>query len=114
MPWVNKKKCVSCKKCIKKCPVDAIYMVKGKALIEESKCINCGKCIKICPVKAILKDREIVKFKTRANIKNTKDLLDNSKNKKAKKRLIKSQLRQLKREQEIIRGTMKELKRIKL
>jgi Fe-S-cluster-containing hydrogenase component 2 len=89
-------------------------MVKGKALIEESKCINCGKCIKICPVKAILKDREIVKFKTRANIKNAKELLDNSKNKKAKKRLIKSQLRQLKREQEIIRGTMKELKRIKL
>jgi Fe-S-cluster-containing hydrogenase component 2 len=94
--------------------VDAIYMDKGKAIIEETKCINCGKCIKICPVKAILKDKDVVKFKTRANIKNVKDLIDSFKNKKAKKRLIKSQLRQLKREQEIIRGTMKELKRIKL
>jgi ferredoxin len=114
MPWVNKKKCVSCKKCVKKCPVDAIEMVKGKALIEEDKCINCGKCIKICPVKAILKDKEIVKFKISENIKSAKNSLERSKNKSSKKRLIKSKLRQLKREQEIIRGTMKELKRIKL
>ncbi|WMW25564.1 4Fe-4S binding protein [Methanolobus sediminis] len=114
MPWVNKKKCVSCKKCIKKCPVDAIYMAKGKAVIEEGKCINCGKCIKICPVKAILKDRDLVKFKISENLKSAKSSLESSKNQRAKKRLIKSQLRQLKREQEIIRGTIKELKRIKL
>ena len=89
-------------------------MAKGKALIEEGKCINCGKCIKICPVKAILKDRDIVKFKISENLRSAKNALENSKNKRAKKRIIKSQLRQLKREQEIIRGTMKELKRIKL
>lgn len=114
MPWVNKKKCVSCKKCVKKCPVDAIEMVKGRAIIDEDKCINCGKCIKICPVKAILKDKDLVKFKVLENLRSAKNSIDNSKNKRAKKRLIKSQLRQLKREQQIINQTMKELKRIKL
>jgi formate hydrogenlyase subunit 6/NADH:ubiquinone oxidoreductase subunit I len=89
-------------------------MAKGKALIEDGKCINCGKCIKICPVKAILKDKDVVNFKIHENLKSAKKSLENSKNKRAKKRLIKSQLRQLKREQEIIRGTIKELKRIKL
>ncbi|MBP1909882.1 4Fe-4S binding protein [Methanolobus bombayensis] len=114
MPWVNKKKCVSCKKCVKKCPVDAIDMVKGKALIKEDKCINCGKCIKICPVKAILKDKEIVKSGIASNIKDAKKSLSEYKSKKAKKRVIKSQMRQLKRQQKILWGTMKELKHIKL
>lgn len=114
MPWVNKKKCVSCKKCVKKCPVDAIKMVKGKALIDENKCINCGKCIKICPVKAILKDKEIVKSGIDSNMKEVKGSISGYKNKKARKRLIRNKMRQLKRQQAIIRGTMKGLKRIKL
>ncbi|WP_292466861.1 4Fe-4S binding protein [Methanolobus sp.] len=114
MPLVNKKKCISCKKCVKKCPVDAIDMVKGKALIVDEKCINCGKCIKICPVKAILKDREIVKFKVRSNLKAVKDSLSENKSKKAKNRLVKNQIRQLKIEQQILRETMKGLKHIKL
>ncbi|WP_091708010.1 DUF362 domain-containing protein [Methanolobus vulcani] len=114
MPWVNKKKCVSCKKCVKKCPVDAIEMVKGKALIEEDKCINCGKCIKICPVKAILKDKDIIDFTIDSNVKAAKASISNYKGKKAKKRAIKSQMRQLKRQQKIFQGTMKKLKRIKL
>ncbi|SFM61078.1 4Fe-4S binding protein [Methanolobus profundi] len=114
MPLVNKSKCVSCKKCVKKCPVDAIEMVKGKAVIEEDKCINCGKCIKICPVKAILKDREVVRFLISSNMNDVKDSLSDSKNKKAKKRVIRSRMRQLKREQQVLRGMMKELKRLKL
>ncbi len=114
MPLVNKNKCVSCKKCVKKCPVNAIKMVKGKALINEDKCINCGKCIKICPVKAILKDKEIVKAGIKSNIQETKDSLSKLKGKKAKKRLVKSQIRQLKRHQKVLRGTMKKLKNMKL
>ncbi|MEZ5335845.1 MAG: 4Fe-4S binding protein [Methanolobus sp.] len=114
MPWVNKKKCVSCKKCVKKCPVDAIEMVKGKAIIEEDTCINCGKCIKICPVKAILKDKDMVKSGIESNLQGVKSSISGYKNSKAKKRLIKSQMRQLKRQQEIIRGTIQGLKRMKL
>lgn len=114
MPWVNKKECVSCRKCVKKCPVDAIDMLKGKALIIDEKCINCGKCIKICPVKAILKDREIVGFKIQSNLKEVKGSLSGYKNKKEKKRLIKSQIRQLRMQQKILRGIINELKRIKV
>jgi Dissimilatory sulfite reductase (desulfoviridin), alpha and beta subunits len=114
MPWVNKKECVSCRKCVKKCPVDAIDMVKGKALILNEKCINCGKCIKICPVKAILKDREIVKFKVHSKLKALKGSLSENKSKKAKKRLIKSQIRQMKMQQKVLSGTINELKRMKL
>ncbi len=89
-------------------------MVKGKAIIIDEKCINCGKCIKICPVKAILKDREIVKFKIQSKLKAVKGSLSEKKGGKAKKRLLKSQIRQLKMQQKITQGTMKGLKRIKL
>lgn len=114
MPLVIKKKCVSCKKCVKKCPVDAIDMVKGKALIIDEKCINCGKCIKICPVKAILKDKDIVKHQIRSNIAGAKASLSKHKGKKAKKRLVKSEIRKIKMQQKILRGTMKGLKHLKL
>jgi Fe-S-cluster-containing hydrogenase component 2 len=112
MPWVNKKKCVSCKKCVKRCPVDAIDMVKGKALITDDKCIYCGKCVKVCPVKAILKDREFVELRIRDNLKALKGPLSRNKGKNARKRMIKSRIRQLRNQQKVIRGTINELKQI--
>lgn len=114
MPLVIKKKCVSCKKCVKKCPVDAIDMVKGKALIVDEKCINCGKCIKICPVKAILKDKDVIKYRIKSELDDVKNSLSKSKNQKAKKILVKSQIRQIKIEQKILQGKMKAIKHLKL
>lgn len=35
------------------CPKDAISMVSGKSVIDQSKCIKCGKCKAICPYDAI-------------------------------------------------------------
>ncbi len=55
------KKCISCGLCVKLCPVDAVKMVKGKAVIDQSKCINCGNCAhggikgRGCPTSAIKK-----------------------------------------------------------
>lgn len=40
-------------RCISKCPVDAIYIHKGKASINYDKCIECGKCKEACPFNAI-------------------------------------------------------------
>ena len=34
MPWVDKDKCVGCGICIRECPVDAIFMKEGKAIID--------------------------------------------------------------------------------
>lgn len=40
-------------RCISNCPVDAIYIHKGKAAINYDKCIECGKCKEACPFNAI-------------------------------------------------------------
>ncbi|WP_406657928.1 4Fe-4S dicluster-binding protein [Methanolobus sp. ZRKC2] len=113
MPLVNKKKCVSCKKCVKKCPVDAISMKKGKAQINNDICINCGKCIKVCPVKAILRDREIVELEVASNIKSFKKNLAKSKSKKSRNRMIKNRMRQMKVQDKVLRDTLKEMKHLK-
>lgn len=40
-------------RCLSSCPVDAIYMHKGKAVINYDKCIECGRCKQACPYNAI-------------------------------------------------------------
>lgn len=41
--------------CVGSCPVDAITIQNGKALIDSQKCINCTKCVAACPYNAITK-----------------------------------------------------------
>ncbi len=57
---VDANACISCRLCVRVCPVGAISMVKGKAVIDPEKCINCGICagevpekFRGCPVDAI-------------------------------------------------------------
>lgn len=47
---INHDKCIKCKKCIKKCPHNAIAK---NIKIDEKSCIGCGVCVKICPKNAI-------------------------------------------------------------
>jgi len=53
MPWVDKEICIGCGICIRECPVNAIVMEDGKAVIDMEKCIRCKKCHEICPQKAV-------------------------------------------------------------
>jgi ferredoxin len=113
MPWVNKKKCVSCKKCVKKCPVDAISMMTGKARVDHDGCINCGKCVKVCPVKAILKDKDQVDIEVASKVELFKKSLSGSKNGKIRRRMVKARIRRINMEKKIIQATLKELKNMK-
>ena len=45
--------CIGCQICTAECPVGAIEMVEGTAVIDPEECIGCGKCAEVCPVKAI-------------------------------------------------------------
>lgn len=58
MPWIDKNKCIGCRACVNICPVGAISMQNGKAVIDQNKCTHCGKCFDVCPQKAIRPNAE--------------------------------------------------------
>ncbi len=41
--------CRDCYKCVRSCPVKAIQVKDGSAVIIKDRCIFCGKCVSICP-----------------------------------------------------------------
>lgn len=58
---INPKGCIGCKLCVSQCPVGAISMENGKAVIDNDRCVSCGICVegngkfRGCPVRAITK-----------------------------------------------------------
>lgn len=57
---ISEVSCVKCEDCLSVCPVQAISIQSGKAVIDQEKCIQCGICVNGdfaeysgCPVKAI-------------------------------------------------------------
>ncbi|WP_370571783.1 DUF362 domain-containing protein [Methanomethylovorans sp.] len=113
MPWILKKKCIACKKCVKRCPVDAISISRDKAVIDDHMCIYCGKCVKVCPVHAVLKDREKVKMDVESNVKSFRKKMKSHKGPGTKSRMVKGEVKQLERQRKIIQGIIRELRRLK-
>ncbi|NOZ70651.1 MAG: 4Fe-4S dicluster domain-containing protein [Chloroflexi bacterium] len=54
MMYVDKSRCDGCQACLTVCPVGAIFMQNGQAVINESLCTECRLCQDACPQKAIL------------------------------------------------------------
>ena len=49
---VSAEKCTGCGACVSACPVNAITIREGKAVVDES-CIACGACVGECPFNAL-------------------------------------------------------------
>ncbi len=46
--------CLSCKKCVKICPVNALSYNEDKILIDRAKCNQCKKCVEVCASNALI------------------------------------------------------------
>jgi Fe-S-cluster-containing hydrogenase component 2 len=53
MVKVDSEECVGCETCVPVCPVEAISMQDGVAVIDQETCTQCEACVSTCPVEAI-------------------------------------------------------------
>lgn len=63
LPVLDSEKCISCSRCAKECPTEAIVMKevgvneKGRPIkwpvIDKEKCVSCETCVEICPKDAL-------------------------------------------------------------
>jgi iron only hydrogenase large subunit-like protein len=44
--------CQDCYKCLRHCPVKAIRVENGHAMVMPDTCVSCGACVEACPVQA--------------------------------------------------------------
>ncbi|MCK4668425.1 4Fe-4S binding protein, partial [Candidatus Dependentiae bacterium] len=75
MPWIKGESCVGCGVCVESCPVGAISLENGVAVIDMSNCIRCGICHDICPNDAVMHDSEKIPDEVNANITKTKEFM---------------------------------------
>ncbi|MCW7753870.1 4Fe-4S binding protein [Desulfobotulus sp. H1] len=67
--YTEKTRCQDCYKCIRECPVKAIRVEKGHAIIIPDQCVLCGHCVVACPAQAkkvrddLAQARQILKLK---------------------------------------------------
>jgi len=47
-------KCHGRRRCMRRCPTEAIRIRNGKAVILEDLCVDCGDCMAVCPSEAIV------------------------------------------------------------
>ncbi len=67
IPNIGVDKCVGCGKCTKLCPVLAMSIKEGKAVLDTELCLGCGVCARNCPTKAIEMERRPVQIITPVN-----------------------------------------------
>ena len=52
--------CKNCIKCVKSCPTEAISIMHGQVMIDDSSCINCHVCVQSCDYKQLkIKDLKL-------------------------------------------------------
>lgn len=69
--YTEKRECRDCYKCVRQCPVKAIRVKKGSAVVDHDLCIFCGRCVTVCPAGAkkvrddLPRARQLLKTKER-------------------------------------------------
>lgn len=54
--FVKQSSCVGCSACVEVCPVKAIKIVNGKAVIDADSCIGCLQCLRTCNYDALYRN----------------------------------------------------------
>ncbi len=67
IPEISLEKCVGCGKCAKVCPVLALSIKEGKAVLDPEICLGCGVCVRNCPTSAIELQKRPVQIITPVN-----------------------------------------------
>jgi len=50
---VHSERCNGCGVCLEVCPNGALYLIQGKAVVDEVLCQECEACVAACPTDAI-------------------------------------------------------------
>ena len=50
--YTARSECQDCCACVRHCPVKAIRVENGSAIVMPERCVACGHCVKVCPVQA--------------------------------------------------------------
>ena len=50
---IDSEKCTGCGVCKETCPVEAISVNDGLAVVEGGTCVECGRCVPECPNEAM-------------------------------------------------------------
>lgn len=50
---IDKAKCIGCGACVAECPIEALDLVDGLAVVDPQKCNDLGKCVTVCPADAM-------------------------------------------------------------
>jgi NAD-dependent dihydropyrimidine dehydrogenase PreA subunit len=50
---IHAERCDGCGACLEVCPRGALYLLEGKAVVDEALCRECEICVAVCPTEAI-------------------------------------------------------------
>lgn len=101
MPWVKQDLCTGCGVCVTECPVEAISLTDGKAMLDEKACIRCGHCHNVCPQEAVRHDSERIPEEIEANLQWTRRLLGHFDSAEEKRGLVERMKRYFAKERKV-------------